>query len=60
MLHNMINSGTERARKLTHARILLKADEGWTDDDICKAFDIGVAPWNAFASASFWKDWKQH
>jgi len=26
MLNSMINSGTERARKLTHARILLKAD----------------------------------
>jgi len=43
MLHNMINSGTERARKLTHARILLKADEGWSDEDICKALDVGIA-----------------
>jgi len=43
MLHNMINSGTERARKLTHARILLKADEGWTDEEICKALDVGIA-----------------
>jgi transposase len=43
MLHNMISSGTERARKLTCARILLKADEGWTDKDICKALDVGIA-----------------
>jgi hypothetical protein len=42
MLHNMINSGTERARKLIHARILLKADEGWADEDICEALDIGI------------------
>jgi transposase len=43
MLHNMISSGTQRARKLTHARILLEADEGWTDEDICKALDVGAA-----------------
>ncbi|HSR31047.1 MAG TPA: helix-turn-helix domain-containing protein, partial [Anaerolineae bacterium] len=43
MLHSMINSGTERARKLTHARILLKADEGWKDKNICKALDVGIA-----------------
>ena len=43
MLHNLISSGTERARKLTHARILLKAHEGWNDGDICKALDVGIA-----------------
>lgn len=43
MLNSMINSGTERARKLTHARILLKADDGWKDEDICKALDVGIA-----------------
>ena len=43
MLQNMINSGTERARKLTHARILLKAHEGWKDEDICNALDVGIA-----------------
>lgn len=42
-LNSMINSGTERARKLTHARILLKSDEGWKDEDICKALDVGIA-----------------
>jgi len=43
MLQNMIRSGTERAQKLTHARILLKADNGWMDRDICKALDVGLA-----------------
>jgi transposase len=43
ILQNMINAGTERARKLTHARILLKANEGWKDEDICKALDVGIA-----------------
>jgi transposase len=43
MLQNMINSGTERARKLTQARILLKAHGGWKDEDICKALDVGIA-----------------
>ena len=43
MLHNLIGSGTQRARKLTHARILLKAHEGWNDGDICHALDVGIA-----------------
>jgi transposase len=43
MLQNMIGSGTERARKLTHARILLKAHESWRDEDICRALDVGIA-----------------
>jgi transposase len=43
MLQTMIRSGTERARKLTRARILLKADAGWQDPAISKALDVGVA-----------------
>ena len=39
-LSALISSGTEKARKLTHARILLKADEGWQDRAICKALDV--------------------
>jgi len=36
-LHQMIATGTEAARKLLHARVLLKADQGehgpgWTDE----------------------------
>jgi transposase len=43
MLHTMIRSGTERARKLARARILLKADEGWQDRAISRALDVGIA-----------------
>jgi transposase len=43
MLQTMIRSGTERARKLTRARILLKADDGWQDQAIAKALDVGIA-----------------
>lgn len=42
-LQQMISSGTERARKLTHAHILLKADADWRDTDISKALDVSVA-----------------
>jgi transposase len=43
VLQAMIRSGTERARKLTRARILLKADDGWQDLAITKALDVGIA-----------------
>jgi transposase len=39
-LKHLIASGTAPARKLAHARILLKAGEGWTDARIVKAVDI--------------------
>ena len=39
-LRHLLSSGKERARKLTRARILLKADEGWTDRAICVALDV--------------------
>ncbi len=39
-LKNLISSGRESARKLTHARILLKADEGWQDEEIAQALEI--------------------
>jgi len=39
-LRHLLSSGKERARKLTRARILLKADEGWTDSTICVALDV--------------------
>jgi len=31
MLTGLIASGTQRVRKVNHARILLKAADGWTD-----------------------------
>jgi len=39
-LENIVSTGTEKARKLTRARILLKADEGWTDPQIQAALDV--------------------
>ena len=42
-LQKMISSGTERARKLTRTRILLKADSNWQDTGISEALDISVS-----------------
>ena len=47
-LERMVNTGKASARTLTHARILLKADEsaegpGWTDEAISEALDVGTA-----------------
>ena len=46
-LYNLIAAGKAAARKLTHARILLKADAAsggpaWTDDRIAEAFDVST------------------
>src|SRR6266849_10117770 len=45
LLKHLIAAGTESARKLTHARILLKADQGpagpgWTDEAIAEAVEV--------------------
>lgn len=42
-LKNLVSSGVANARKLTRARILLRADEGWIDKDIAEALDVGKA-----------------
>jgi transposase len=42
-LINLISSGTGNARKLTRARILLKADESWPDEMISRALEVGTA-----------------
>lgn len=44
-LYRLVSSGTAPARQITHARILLKADEApdapaWTDTAITAAFDV--------------------
>ncbi len=44
-LHRLIAAGTAPARKLTHARILLKADQspqgpGWADEVIADAVEV--------------------
>jgi transposase len=46
-LYDLISAGKAAARKLTHARILLKADvasggPAWTDDRIAEAFDVST------------------
>ena len=42
-LQQMIACGTERARKLAHARILLKADADWQDTAISEALEVSVS-----------------
>jgi transposase len=44
----MISAGKAAARKLAHARILLKADDaeggpGWSDEQIAEALDVGLS-----------------
>lgn len=41
--HQMLSAGKESARKLTRARILLKADENWTDEAIHRALDVSIS-----------------
>jgi transposase len=42
-LFQLIRKGNSAARKLTRARILLKANEGLTDAQVAKALDTGTA-----------------
>ena len=47
-LEQMLRAGKAAARKLTRARILLKADEaeggpGWSDPEIAEALDVGLS-----------------
>src|SRR5437588_11295579 len=39
-LQTFIHAGKANARTFTRARVLLKAAEGWTDQQVCDAFDI--------------------
>ena len=39
-LQTFVHMGTANARTFTRARVLLKAAEGWTDEERCEAFDI--------------------
>jgi len=41
-LHKMVKTGKSAAYKISRARILLKADEGWTDEDIMKALEVSI------------------
>ena len=45
-LADLVSTGTAAARTLTHARVLLKADQGpggpgWTDEQIADALEVG-------------------
>jgi hypothetical protein len=42
LLNDLISVGTQRVRKINHARILLKADEGWTDRQIGGALNVSL------------------
>lgn len=47
-LQQLVSTGTAPARKVLHARILLKSDESepgpkWSDQQIHEAFDVGLA-----------------
>ena len=42
-LERVVNRGRESARKITRARILLKADEGEPDEEIAQALGVGLA-----------------
>ena len=42
-LENLVSKGVESARKLTRARILLKADQQWTDEQIHQALDVSIS-----------------
>lgn len=42
-LQQLIRRGKTSSRKLTHARILLKASDGFTDLEIVTALNVGVA-----------------
>ena len=46
-LQQLISSGTVAARKLLHARILIKADSGevgpnWSDEEISRALEVST------------------
>lgn len=46
-LTRLVSKGKAAARALTHARILLKADEAeggpaWTDHQVCEALEVGL------------------
>ncbi len=41
-LHRLIGAGQAPARKLMHARILLIADEGWSDRAIAGALEVSL------------------
>ena len=41
-LLKLIGSGTAKARTISRARILLKANEAWQDQEISRALDVSI------------------
>ena len=42
-LRSMLAAGRASARALTHTRILLKADDGLTDEQVAEELDVGLS-----------------
>jgi transposase len=42
-LEGRLRGGQMRVRKVKRIQILLKADEGWSDERIAEAFDVGLS-----------------
>ena len=42
LLNKLMASGTQRVRKITHARVLLRANDGWADQQIHAALDVSI------------------
>ena len=42
-LHKLISTGKGAARRLAHARVLLKADQGLNDERIAREVEVGTA-----------------
>jgi transposase len=42
MLNGLISAGMQRVRKVAHAHILIKAHEGWADQQISQAIKVSV------------------
>ena len=42
-LQQLLRGGRVSARRLTRARVLLKADEGLTDEQVADAIEVGIA-----------------
>ena len=63
-LKRLLAAGTAAARKLTHARILLKADQGpdgpgWVDQAIAEAVEVSQPTIPGCASSMSSRGWKR-
>jgi predicted transcriptional regulator len=67
LINNLMASGTQRVRKVAHARVLLRTNDGWADQQIHEAPDISIPTIERvrqrYVEQSDWyfarkKDWK--